>query len=185
MDRSAVMLLHRLSGTVPTLTTAGCCPSAADAGKECTNPRGAEANPSAHEPSLASALNNLGIQLSALGQREALAASQEAVKVFQRLAAADPTAYEPKLALALWGSGWVRVAMRTELDEALRAVEVSIGIFQRLMTVLPDAFGRYLKAAYRTAADVLDLLGRAEEASNIRRQLGDEDEPGSGAPSFG
>jgi hypothetical protein len=34
------MLLHRLSGTFPTLTTAGCCPSAADAGKECTKPRG-------------------------------------------------------------------------------------------------------------------------------------------------
>ena len=40
MDRSAVMLLHRLSGTFPALTTAGCCPSAADAGKECTKPRG-------------------------------------------------------------------------------------------------------------------------------------------------
>src|SRR5215208_2374392 len=29
MDGSAVVLLHRLSGTFPTLTTAGCCPSAA------------------------------------------------------------------------------------------------------------------------------------------------------------
>src|SRR5215213_3921539 len=29
MDGSAVLLLHRVSGTFPTLTTAGCCPSAA------------------------------------------------------------------------------------------------------------------------------------------------------------
>src|SRR5829696_7148703 len=29
MDGSAVLLLHRLSGTFPTLITAGCCPSAA------------------------------------------------------------------------------------------------------------------------------------------------------------
>ncbi len=45
------------------------------------------------------ALNNLGIRLSNLGRREqALQATEEAVELYRRLAAANPAAFEPDLA---------------------------------------------------------------------------------------
>ena len=143
----------------------------------------AATNPTAHEPDLAAALNNLGIRLLELGrEEEALGATQEAVEVHRRLAVTNPTAHEPNLALSLLAFGWVRARGGTELDEALRAIEESIGIYQRLTAQLPDAFGSYLSNAYQTAANLLDQLGRIEEASAIRRQvLGDEDEPGGAA----
>jgi tetratricopeptide (TPR) repeat protein len=132
------------------------------------------------EPELATALSNLGIWLSDLGRRDAaLAATEEAVEIYRRLATANPAVFDPELAQSLWAIGWVRVSAGTELDGALTAVKESIEIFKRLAAALPNVFGGRLVGVYRTAADVLDQLGRTEEASAIRHQLGDEDEPGS------
>src|SRR2546425_238684 len=62
----------------------------------------AEAEPAAYLPALASALNNLGIRLSEVGdKRAALEPTQEAVAIRRRLAEAEPAAYLPALASAL------------------------------------------------------------------------------------
>jgi hypothetical protein len=52
---------------------------------------------------LATSLNNLGRDLSNLGRREeALAASQEAVDIYRRLAQTRPDAFLPDLAFLSW-----------------------------------------------------------------------------------
>ena len=62
----------------------------------------AAANPAAYEPDLAMSLNNLSGRLGDAGRRdEGLAAIEEAVEVYRRLAAANPAAYEPDLASSL------------------------------------------------------------------------------------
>jgi tetratricopeptide (TPR) repeat protein len=117
-------------------------------------------------------LNNLGAMLSALGRREeALAPSQEAVAIYRRLAEANPAAYLPDLARGLWGFASVRVAVGLELEAALAAVEESIELYQRLAEQLPAVFIRDWFSACGTFADVLDGLGRGDEASAVRRQL--------------
>ena len=59
-------------------------------------------NPDAFQPALATSLNNLGLMLSALGQREAaLVATREAVKLRPQLATRNPDAFQPDLAGSL------------------------------------------------------------------------------------
>jgi len=56
----------------------------------------AATQPAAYEPGFAAALNNLSVRLADTGRREeGLAASQEAVHIYRRLAAAQPAAYNP------------------------------------------------------------------------------------------
>ncbi|MFH8477008.1 tetratricopeptide repeat protein [Streptomyces sp. NPDC018000] len=51
----------------------------------------AEENPAAYEPSLASALNNLGNRLSEVGRlHDALAVAMEAVAIYSQVAATSP-----------------------------------------------------------------------------------------------
>ena len=65
--------------------------------------RDAVADGEAHRlPALATALNNLGIRLSEVGQRQAaLGPAQEAGDIYRELAAKAPDAYRPDLAMAL------------------------------------------------------------------------------------
>ena len=59
----------------------------------------AQTDPETHNPTLAQCLNNLSVRLADAGRRvEALAAIEEAVKVYRRLAEANAAAYEPDLA---------------------------------------------------------------------------------------
>ncbi len=81
----------------------------------------AAANAAAYEPALASALNNLSVDLAEAGRRgEGLAAIQEAVTVYRRLVAANAAAYEPDLAMSL-NNLLNRLAEAGRRDEAERA----------------------------------------------------------------
>ncbi|MFY1621570.1 tetratricopeptide repeat protein [Micromonospora sp. WMMD735] len=132
----------------------------------------AEANPAAYLPDLAMSLTNLGVQLSEVGRREeALAAAEEAVAIRRRLAEANPAAYLPDLAMSLWAYGWVCVTVKANYAEALESVTEAISLYEPLAERLPDVFAGPLVAAYQTLANVLDGLGRAEEATELRRQL--------------
>ncbi|MDR7278264.1 tetratricopeptide (TPR) repeat protein [Catenuloplanes atrovinosus] len=132
----------------------------------------AAANPAAFEPDLARSLNNLGNGLSALGRREeALAATEEAVEVYRRLAAANPAAFEPNLARSLWAFAWVCVKSKANWIEARELVTEAINLYERLIQRFPQTFAGELLSAYRTLADVLDGLGQADEAADLRRQL--------------
>ena len=88
----------------------------------------------------ASRLDSLGIRLSAVGRRDdALAATEEAVAIYRRLAEAAPDAFEPDLARSLsnLGADYSGVGRR---DDALAATEEAVAIYRRLAEAAPDAF---------------------------------------------
>ncbi|MFN2494617.1 MAG: tetratricopeptide repeat protein, partial [Pseudonocardiaceae bacterium] len=132
----------------------------------------AEAEPDAYLPDLAVALNNLGVGLAAVGDKhDAQAASREAVEINRRLAETEPAAYLPNLANSLWARAWIGADGDDELADALAAVDEAVGIYSSLAERLPAVFVGYLLAALRTRADLLDRLGRDEEAEALRRVI--------------
>ncbi|MFI8451560.1 hypothetical protein [Streptomyces erythrochromogenes] len=67
----------------------------------------AEANPGAHLPDLAGALNNLSVRLGGVGRPvEGLTAIQEAVTIRRTLAEANPDLIEPALQRCLDTTAW-------------------------------------------------------------------------------
>ncbi|MEN0064354.1 MAG: hypothetical protein AAGA48_19550 [Myxococcota bacterium] len=74
------------------------------------------------EAARAARLTNLGLRLSALGQREAaLQATEEAVGLYRPLAEAQPDAFLPDLAGSLWTHGDSLTAMDDRKDDAVEA----------------------------------------------------------------
>ncbi|WP_328383525.1 tetratricopeptide repeat protein [Micromonospora zamorensis] len=131
----------------------------------------AKADPSAYLPDLAMSLTNLGVRLSELGRREqALASSQKATDLYRQLAKANP-AYIPNLAISLWSYAWICVRIQENLPHALVAVTETIDLYTKLAEQLPQAFDGRLRSAFLTLAEVLDGLGRTEDAAELRRQL--------------
>ncbi|MFV2099068.1 tetratricopeptide repeat protein, partial [Micromonospora sp. LOL_014] len=129
----------------------------------------ATVNPAAYEPDLAMSLNNLAVTLSNFGRREeALDASTEAAELYRRLAQANPEAYEPDVARSLGVSAWVRVAHQYQLPEALTTATESVERYEKLFQQIPMAYSRRLAGALGTLADVLDGLGRGDEATAVR-----------------
>ncbi|WP_416905379.1 hypothetical protein [Micromonospora echinospora] len=117
-------------------------------------------------------MSNLGNHLSGSGYRdEALAAAEEAVGIYRRLAEANPTAHLPHLATSLWAHASASVNVKANLPQALETVSEAIDIYQPLVKQLPQMFGSQLVLAYRTLADVLEALGRKDEADVLRQQL--------------
>ncbi|MFE3206330.1 tetratricopeptide repeat protein [Embleya sp. NPDC059237] len=128
----------------------------------------------AYEPNLASSLNNLAVRLGELGRRtEGLAASEETVTIRRRVAAGNPTAYEPDLATSLNNLA-VDYGDVGRPDEGLTAIEEAIRILHRLASETPAVFAGRLRTAQATRADLLEELGRSEEARDIRRRLADK-----------
>ena len=105
---------------------------------------------------------------------------EEATGIRRRLAQANPAAHLPDLARGLWGLAGVRAIAGLELPEALAAAEEAIAIYQRLVEEIPEAFGGDLLSARYTLADVLDGLGRHDEAAEVRRQIGGDAAPDEG-----
>ncbi|MFE3205842.1 tetratricopeptide repeat protein [Embleya sp. NPDC059237] len=134
----------------------------------------AQANPAAYEPDLAMSLGNLSNRFGAVGRREeGLAAIEEAVTIRRRLAQANPAAYEPDLATSLNNlSVWFGKVGRRE--EGLAAIKEAARIYRRLASKSPGVFAERLRAVREVRADLLDRLGRAGEAEEIRRRLLDE-----------
>ncbi|WP_245722822.1 tetratricopeptide repeat protein [Micromonospora matsumotoense] len=109
---------------------------------------------------------------SELGRREeALAFNEEATGIYRRLVQANPAAYLPDLASSSLAYGRMCVNMQTNFTEALEAVTEAVNIYERLTEQLPAVFAERLFAAYQTLANVLDGLGRVDEAAELRRQL--------------
>jgi tetratricopeptide (TPR) repeat protein len=132
----------------------------------------AEANPDAYLPDLAKSLSNLGVRLSQAGRREeALAPAREAVTIGRRLAEANPAAYLPDLAMSLWALGWICAACDLQPQMGLIAVEEAAALYAVLTQRLPAVFSVRWRAAQITRADLLDDLGRHEQAAEIRGLL--------------
>jgi len=130
----------------------------------------AAANPVKYDLPLAMALGNLSLRYSDLKRgADALTASGEAVTVYQRLAGTDLVRYEPRLARQLLRFARLSVAERAELPAAEEAVEQALSICQRMPVTQPGLLFTDLEAQCRSVkADVLDALGRTQEAARIR-----------------
>ncbi|MET7400418.1 tetratricopeptide repeat protein [Dactylosporangium sp. NPDC005572] len=130
----------------------------------------ADANPAAYLPDLAESLNNLGTLLSKLGRRnETIGLAKEAVTIRRRLADANPAANLPDLASSLHAYASVCVKVNLALEDAHAAALEAVSIYQRLVERLPHAFEADLRSANRILVDVLEALGRIEEAANLRQ----------------
>jgi hypothetical protein len=110
------------------------------------------------------ALGMTGYALSALGRREeALAATQEAVGHYRRLAEANPAAFLPDLATSLnnLGIGCLSVGRR---EEALAATQEAVAIRRRLAEANPAAFLPDLARSLNNLGDRLTEMGQGEAA---------------------
>lgn len=120
----------------------------------------AEKAPDTHEPGLADALGNIGIDLWHAGLlAESVAAMREAVDIYRRRAADDPDAYNEDLAAEL-----------TNLTGAL----IGMGHFTDALAPAQEATAKFLRlpgrdlgtaSAQRNLAIVLGNLGRYAEAA--------------------
>jgi tetratricopeptide (TPR) repeat protein len=129
----------------------------------------AEANPAAYLPGLAVALGNLAIRLSKVGRRQdALVPAEEAMIIYRGLAEADPAVYLPELAMSLWAIGRICATCDIQLETGLAAAEEAVVLYTELALRLPSVFERPWRAAQSTRAELLDALGRADEAAKGR-----------------
>jgi CHAT domain-containing protein len=125
---------------------------------------------------LAIALTNLGISYSELGRRqEALAPTEEALKIRRELAKTNP-AYLNDLASSLSNLG-IRYSDLGRRQEALAPTEEAIKIYRELAKTNP-AFQGYLATSLNNLGNRYIKLGRlqealapTEEALKIRREL--------------
>ncbi len=109
-------------------------------------------------------LNNLSTHLSGLGRREAaLAASEEAVAIRRRLAAARPDEFLPDLAASLNNLS-ADLSRLGRLEAALAAIEEAVAIRRRLAAARPDEFLPDLARSLNNLSNGLSDLGRREEA---------------------
>ena len=124
----------------------------------------AAANPAAHLPELARALNNFSVRLSELGRREdALEAIEESVQIKRPLAAADPAAHLPELAGTLNNLS-IRLSELGRREDALEAIEESVSIRRPLAASNPADNGCDLANALNSLSNRLSELGRREDA---------------------
>jgi tetratricopeptide (TPR) repeat protein len=126
--------------------------------------RASAADASDGDGRLAARLRNLGNRLSALSRREeALAAAQEAVDIYRRLAKTRPDTFLPDLAKSLNNFG----AMLSNLgrrEEALAATQEAVDIYRSLAKTRPDAFLPDLAKSLNNLGTDLSAIGRREEA---------------------
>jgi tetratricopeptide (TPR) repeat protein len=109
--------------------------------------------------------NNLGVRLSELGRREeALAATQEAVEVYGKLAQARPDAFLADLASSLNNLGVLLSALGRR-EEALAATQEAVEVYAKLAQARPDAFLADLATSLGAQGSVLHAMGRVAEAS--------------------
>ena len=117
-------------------------------------------------------LNNQTGCLSELGRREeALAASEEAVAIWRRLAKERPDAFLPDLAMSLHNQS-NRLGELERRDEALAAIEEAVAIYRPLAEARPGAFLPDLAMSLTNQTGCLSELGRREEATGGDRGSG-------------
>ncbi|MFY9617056.1 MAG: hypothetical protein WAQ31_03290 [Arcanobacterium sp.] len=115
-------------------------------------------------------LNDYSIRLDAVGRRvEALAAIEEAVGLYRRLAEANPAAYEPDLAASLHNYS-IQVGAVGRHVEALAPIEEAVGLYRRLAAEMPQAYGGRLGNSLLLYSRLLQKLGRAREAEDAENE---------------
>ncbi|MGW5126041.1 hypothetical protein ACWEQ7_18695 [Streptomyces sp. NPDC004069] len=116
---------------------------------------------------------NLGFRMTRAGHREdAVAATEQAVGILRRLAAADPAVYEPELATTL--AQLSECAFRADHTRASRrAAEEAVGIFRGLAATDPAAYEPGLALSLSHLGHGMSQERRQEEAlSTVQRAMG-------------
>jgi hypothetical protein len=139
---------------------------------------GAEADVNRATNQLARSLNNLGVRLAGLGRgEEALAASQEAVARYRRLADVRPDDFLPDLARSLSNLG-SQLSGVGRPEEALAPSQEAARIYRRLAqarpdTFLPDLAGSLTDLGKRWSGRgfPLEALAASQDAVAIYRRL--------------
>ncbi|MFI1996333.1 tetratricopeptide repeat protein [Actinoplanes sp. NPDC020271] len=131
----------------------------------------AEADPS-FLPDLIGLLGNVS-QMSMMqgNASEALSIARQIIRAYRLLAENDPDSHLPNLAHSLT----VYVAACEMYDcnwvEARDLIQEAIQLYERLAERLPHAFNDSVWAAYHSYANILDALGEASAAAEVRWQL--------------
>ncbi|MGW7189540.1 tetratricopeptide repeat protein, partial [Streptomyces sp. NPDC054838] len=149
----------------------------------------ADQNPGAHRVGLVAALRNHAGFLAQADQREdALDYSRRALGLAEELsgdtaeeAAGTPGGtsgresnasgrgtHLPELARAQWSYAFVRSSLDTDLDDGLVAAARAVRTFRELADRSPQAYTADLLGGYALLADMLERLGRGEEAADVR-----------------
>ena len=102
---------------------------------------------------------------------ESVEPSEAAAAICRRLAEQDPASGPSDLARELWFFAWVPVTGMLESDQALAAIEESVGIHRELTERGPEAVDPNLRGALGTRAAVLEAMGSGAETDEIRRDL--------------
>jgi tetratricopeptide (TPR) repeat protein len=127
--------------------------------------------PDAYEPNLATSLTLLAKCLANAGDHEAaLDADQKALAIRRRLADLDPATHQPALARSLRFVGLALSDLHRYV-EALSAVSEAIEIHQSHTADPPGTMTDELLYELTAKADILDALGRHDEANQIRGNL--------------
>ncbi|GAA3468339.1 tetratricopeptide repeat protein [Nonomuraea roseola] len=145
-------------------------------------------DPVAHRPSLALGLTGFATVRASGGVDldRAHAAFQEAFDIYRELEETTPGVHLANLASALLNFVTTRATSGATPDAALEAVEEAVSIYEHILEAMPDnrlqALG--LWGTYHLWAELLDEVGRGEEAADLRGQLAEhqrEAERGVGA----
>ncbi|MCA3586357.1 MAG: toll/interleukin-1 receptor domain-containing protein, partial [Methylocystis sp.] len=167
VPRLPAEVLEALAKAMPAQTVALLGLADAVAGQRLNAARArmdAEAGSEQAHADLARCLANRGKTLQGLGQREAaLAATEEAVAIRRRLAAARPDEFEPDLARSLNNLG-VDLSNLGQREAALVATEEAMAIRRRLAAARPDAFEPDLAVSLSNLGVDLSSLGQREAA---------------------
>lgn len=122
--------------------------------------------PDAFLPDLATAIHNLGCDLSNQGRHEAaLRAAEEAVTIRRELVKRRPDAFLPDLASSLSNFGG-DCSDQGRHEEALRATEEAVAIRRELVKTRPDAFLPDLARSLNMHGQVLWEQGEYARASD-------------------
>ncbi len=148
----------------------------------------AKAEPAAFGHRVAVTLNNLGIVLTKLQEKQAARkAFEKALDIYRRLAKHKPAAFEPDVAGTLRNLGSVLSELQ-EKQAARKAFDKALDIYRRLAKHKPAAFEADLALTLNNLGNVLrDLHERHkaretyEQALEIRRRLA-EDQPAAFEP---
>ncbi|MGJ5748586.1 NB-ARC domain-containing protein [Streptomyces puniciscabiei] len=120
---------------------------------------------------LAKALASLAGAYSGDEQHTAAAKiSAQAVEIQRQLLHADPTVNAPELARTLCLAAWVRRNGQHDLATALTMTEEGIAIYCDLGAKASPVLSAHFRMALGLQADILDLLGRHQQADTIRRK---------------
>ncbi|MFF0204443.1 tetratricopeptide repeat protein [Streptomyces sp. NPDC005017] len=129
-------------------------------------------------PREATALARLGVSLSETRRSaEAATALEQALDIHRLLARDSRSDHEPDIARLLLYLASLGTDGEQLLPGTLAAAREASELFTRLATVQPAAFSGLAAASLMTLAEVLERLGRTEDAERVRQRLAGMEAP--------